>query len=199
MVAGHKVGREGEEAGRHQPSSWVMRYLHGVSAGGVVADIACGSGRHLRAALAHGYRCIGLDRDLAGVADLVDHPGTELIGADIEAGSPFPLQGRALDGIIVTNYLWRPLLAPIAACVAVDGVLIYETFAIGHARLGGRPSNPDFLLNPNELIDRFAGNLTVIAFEQVRIANARPRIVQRMVAVGPAHRWVLDPPPSATD
>lgn len=176
-----------------------MRYLHGIKPGGLVADIACGRGRHLRAALARGWRGIGLDRDLTGVADLAGHPAIELIAADMEAGGPFALEGRSLDGVIVTNYLWRPLLAPIAACIAPDGILIYETFALGHARLGGRPSNPDFLLKPNELIDRFAGSLTVVAFEQARVENERARIVQRIVAVGAGHRWVLDPPPSPAD
>lgn len=199
MVAAHKAGQRGEGVGGREPSSWVMRYLHGVKPGGLVADVACGSGRHLRAALARGYRGIGLDRDLTGVADLANFDRAELIETDLEAGGPMPLQGRSLDGIIVTNYLWRPLLATIAACLATDGVLIYETFAVGHARLGGRPSNPDFLLKPNELIDRFSGELIVIAFEQAHLGDGRERIVQRIVAVGPAHRWVTGPPRSSTD
>jgi hypothetical protein len=42
--------------------------------------------------------------------------------ADIEGG-PWPLAGRRFDAVVVTNYLWRPLLAdaasarwPTAAC-----------------------------------------------------------------------------------
>jgi hypothetical protein len=34
----------------------------------------------------------------------------EVVVADIEGG-PWPLAGRRFDAVVVTNYLWRPLLA----------------------------------------------------------------------------------------
>lgn len=118
------------------------------------------------------------------------------MAADLEDGSPFPFAGRTFDGVIVTNYLWRPILPAICAAVAPGGLLIYETFARGHEKLGGRPSNPDFLLKPNELAEAaMAAGLTVVAFEQVREERPRPRILQRVAAVGPAHHWVAAPPP----
>jgi len=62
--------------------------------------------------------------------------------------------GDDYDGIIVTNYLHRPLLPAIARALAPGGVLIYETFARGNERFG-RPCNPDFLLRPGELLEAF--------------------------------------------
>lgn len=180
-------------------SAWVERYLPGVRPGGTVVDIACGSGRHVRLALARGYRGVGVDRDLVGVMDLAGHDRVELLQCDLEALGPFPLHGRRFEGVIVTKYLWRPILPSILASVSADGVLIYETFAVAHARFGGRPSNPDFLLKSNELIDWLSAKLTVIAFEQARVGHERPMIVQRIVAVGPAHHWVDNPPPSLMD
>ena len=64
----------------------------------------------------------------------------------------------------MTNYLHRPLLPVLAQSLAEDGVLIYETFMAGNEKFG-RPSNPDFLLRPGELLQAFAG-LTLVAFEQ---------------------------------
>lgn len=167
------------------PSPWVERYLSAIVAGGVVLDVACGGGRHLRAALAAGHPVVGIDRDLQGVADLAGRDGVRLIEADIEDGSVFPLAGEVFSGVVVTNYLWRPMLPAIVAAVAADGVLIYETFAVGQERVG-RPRNPLFLLQPGELLAAVSGKLQPIAFEDVRLEEPE-RYVQRIVAVGERH------------
>lgn len=125
-----------------------------------------------------------IDRDAEAVAAL--HDVAETVTADIECG-PWPLAGRSFDGVLVTNYLWRPLLPVLTASLAPGGVLVYETFAIGNER-HGRPRNPDFLLRPGELLEAAEG-LTVIAYECGRL-DGPPRVVQRLVAVdgGPADR-----------
>lgn len=168
--------------GSSVPSPWVVRFAPLVATGGHVLDLACGGGRHGRLFLQRGHRVTFLDRDLSGVADLRDNTEAELIEADIENG-PWPLAGRQFDAVVVTNYLWRPLKPLIAATLAPKSVLIYETFMAGNERFG-KPSNPDFLLQPHELLDwcREAG-LTVRAFEQGEDASA---MRQRICAVRPA-------------
>lgn len=142
-----------------------------------------------------GHPVVGIDRDTSGVADLAGRTGVEIIAADLEAGGPLPTAGRRFAGVIVTNYLWRPLSGQIAAAVADDGILIYETFANAHAALGGRPRNPDFLLQDNELaLLAIESGLTIFAFEQVLVGGESPRIVQRLAAVGAAHPWTSTPP-----
>lgn len=175
------------------PSPWVARWLQPAGEGAAMLDVACGGGRHMRFAHQRGYKVTGVDRDLGGVADLGGVRGVELIAADLERGGPFPVAGRRFEAVVVTNYLWRPLLPEIVAAVADEGVLIYETFAAGHERFG-RPSNPEFLLRPAELLDAVRPRLAVVAYEHVRL-SAPERIVQRIVAVGPRHRWLTDPPP----
>jgi hypothetical protein len=87
----------------------------------------------------------------------------------------------------VANYLHRPLFAAIAAALAPDGVVIYETFAEGNERFG-RPRNPDFLLRRGELLDVFAA-LTIVAFEQGEVTLPRPAVIQRLAALaGPLGR-----------
>ncbi len=168
--------------GGNMPSPWVVRFAPLVAIGGRVLDLACGGGRHGRLFLESGHPVTFLDRDLSGVADLRGDDRAELIEADIENG-PWLLAGRPFGGIVVTNYLWRPLFPQIAAALAPGGVLIYETFMRGNERFG-KPSNPDFLLRPDELFDwcREAG-LTVRAFEQGEETNA---VRQRICAVKPA-------------
>ena len=95
--------------------------------------------------------------------------------------------GGGYDGIVVANYLHRPLLPAIGQALAPGGVLIYETFAVGNERLG-HPRNPDFLLRPGELLAAFA-SLTIVAFEQGLVSKPRPAVIQRLAAVaGPPGR-----------
>lgn len=164
------------------PSDWLLRWAHLLPAGGTVLDLACGGGRHVRWLAEQGFRVTALDRDAAAVEPL--RPvAAEVIVADIEGG-PWPLAGRQFDAVLVTNYLWRPLWPAIGEALAPGGWLFYETFAIGHERLG-RPSRPDFLLQPGELL-RVSEQLglCVVAYENGQLADP-PRIVQRVVAQRP--------------
>jgi SAM-dependent methyltransferase len=168
-------------------STWVRRWSHLVAPGATVLDVACGPGRHVRWFAARGCRVTGVDRDAAALQALADV--AEVVVADIEHG-PWPLPQRRFDAVLVTNYLWRPLLPTIVASVAAGGVLIYETFAIGQAGIG-KPSNPDFLLAPGELLAAAQG-LRVVAYED-GFTDAPPRFVQRIVAV----RDAADAPPAS--
>ncbi len=166
------------------PSDWLQRWAHLLPAGGRVLDLACGRGRHLRWAAARGFAVTGVDRDAAALAaslDLATAGKAELITADIETG-PWPLPGRLFDAVLVFNYLWRPLWPDLIAALAPGAVLVYETFAAGNAAVG-KPSRPDFLLQPGELIQRCAG-LTVVAYED-GFLDTPARFVQRVVAVRP--------------
>jgi SAM-dependent methyltransferase len=163
-------------------SDWVARFADLVPVGGRVLDVACGGGRHARFFLDRGHPVTAVDRDASGVADLHDDPNAEILESDLEAGAPWPFAGQAFDGVVVTNYLWRPILPDIVASVASGGVLLYETFARGNERLG-KPRNPDFLLKPGELLDAVRGELRVAAYEDLVLEEPDPRAVQRIVAV----------------
>ena len=171
-----------------------MRFLGGVAPGGHVLDVACGAGRHLRTALDASYQVTGIDRDLSRIGDLEDNGNVRLIQSDLEDGAVPEFSDNSYDGVIVTNYLWRPLFPHIVSSLKPAGVLIYETFAIGNERYG-KPSNRDYLLKPGELITAFTPALTPIAYEHLTTTGApSTRVVQRICAVGPEHPWLADPP-----
>lgn len=167
--------------GSEAPSAWVQRWSHLVRPGGTVLDVASGHGRHMKWFAARGHPVTGVDRSpeaIAAVASL-----GEALVADIE-NAPWPLlqdgQPRQFDAVVVTNYLWRALLPVIRQSLAPGGVLLYETFAIGNESVG-KPSRPDFLLQPGELLREFA-DLRVVAYEDGFIAQPA-RFVQRIAAV----------------
>jgi SAM-dependent methyltransferase len=169
----------GCESGAASP--WVRRHAGLVPPGGKVLDLAAGNGRHSIYFNNLRFSVTALDRDTSGLADLGTR-GVEVIAADLEDGSPWPLGGRTFDGIIVTNYLYRPLFPHLAAALATGGILIYETFGRGNERFG-KPSNPDFLLRPGELLEFAATQgLQVLAYECGEVSEPKPAIVQRMAA-----------------
>lgn len=167
--------------GGEAPSAWVARFMPLVAGGGTVLDVACGTGRHVRMALGLGHRVTGVDKYVAGIAGLMGTPGFDFVEANLEDGSPWPLAGTTFDAVIVTNYLYRPLFPCLIDALAPGGVLIYETFALGNERFG-RPSNPDFLLRPGELLDEVGGRLQVVAYEQGEVRTPRPAVIQRICA-----------------
>ena len=167
------------------PSTWVRRFLPLIRPGGLVLDLAAGSGRHSRLLRDSGFVVCAVDRDVSALLPLAGMR-CEVRQIDLETGAAWPL-GEGYDGIVVTNYLHRPLLSAIGPALAPGGVLIYETFALGNERFG-RPRNPDFLLRPGELLGAFA-MLTVIAFEQGEITSPCPAVIQRIAAIaGPLCR-----------
>lgn len=166
------------------PSPWVERFAPLVPAGGTVLDLACGGGRHGRLFLERGHRIVFVDRDTAGVEDLAGRPDVEIIAADLEADRPWPLADRRFAGVVVANYLWRPILPRIAATAAPGGVLIYETFARGNEAFG-RPRNPDFLLEPGELFEAFRGGFRILAYGQCVRETPGPAVIQHIAAVKP--------------
>lgn len=175
------------------PSPWIVRFAPLVPAGATVLDLACGSGRHTRLFLGRGHRVTAVDIDVSDLADLEGYPRLEIVRADLEYGSPWPLPGRTFDAVVVTNYLWRPLFPAIIDAVAPDGLLLYESFAIGNEALG-QPRRPELLLRPGELIEMVEGRLQVVAYEYGRVEHPRPSVRQRICAVNAAGPIALPPP-----
>lgn len=160
------------------PSPWVQRFGSALAPGSQVLDVACGAGRHARWFAQRGCRVTALDRDAPAVEPL--RGLAEVQVADLEQ-DPWPLPGRRFDAVVVTHYLWRPLWPALLESIAPRGWLLYETFAAGQQSVG-RPTNPDFLLRPGELLDVVRGSLRVVAYEDGFLA-APDRFIQRIAAV----------------
>ena len=162
------------------PSEWVCRWASQVPPGSRVLDLACGSGRHTRLLAHDGFSICAVDRDPVAVASLSGLPAVEALVADLE-NAPWPYPVQRFGGIVVTNYLHRPLLPILVDSLEAGGVLIYETFAVENERYG-RPTNRDFLLRTGELLDAVAGRLRVVAYEDLYVDVPKPAMVQRICA-----------------
>jgi SAM-dependent methyltransferase len=174
-------------AGPAAPSEWVERFLPRAAPGGPALDLACGGGRHRALLLACGHPVVAVDRDVGAVQTLahVPPPALEIVAADLEQGpAGWPLGARTFAVVVVVDYLWRPLLPRIVGAVASGGILLYETFARGHERYG-RPRNPEFLLEPGELLAAVHGQLEVVAYEHGPVGEPPVMVRQRICALRP--------------
>ena len=176
-----------KDAGLHgtePPSEWVKRWSHLAPPQGRVLDVACGYGRHAYYFYQENHAVTVVDRAQAAIESIAIAANfCEKVVADIENG-PWPFTDRQFDVVVVTHYLWWPLMPTLLASLAPGGLLIYETFTQGNETVG-KPSRPDFLLRPGELLET-CKELRVVAFEDGFIAEAAgqtPRFVQRIAAV----------------
>jgi len=185
------AGRDADSAGgmqaapvQHEPtpaSDWILRFAARLPAGAEVLDLACGYGRHARALAAQGCRVDALDRDPQSALALQGVTGVQFRCVDLE-GADWPIERERYDAVIVTRYLYRPRLVQLAQALRDGGMLLYETFAQGNGQFG-RPSNPDYLLEPFELARTFAPLLHVLAFEDGVVQGPRPARLQRLCAI----------------
>lgn len=167
------------------PSAWVLKWGVTAPVGGRVLDVACGQGRHARWFASRGHAVDAVDRNAAALAALSGVGNVVPLCLDLECdGSiwPYPDSREAYACVVVTNYLHRPLISTLLDTLGPGGILIYETFALGNERFG-RPSNPDFLLQPGELLELVRGRLFVRAYEDLIVDVPRPFRVQRICAV----------------
>jgi SAM-dependent methyltransferase len=164
-----------------KPSSWVVRFAPLIPKGAVALDLACGSGRHSQFLANLGHCILAVDQDISAIQNIHTSAITPK-RLNLE-GDTWPLFGSKFGGIVVTNYLYRPHLDRLPELLEEGGILIYETFALGNEKYG-KPSNPNFLLNPGELL-AFAArhSLKVLAYEDIYVDEPKPAMVQRLCAV----------------
>ena len=167
------------------PSAWLKRFV-ALIPGGEVLDLASGAGRNCAVLLAAGHAVVALDRDQTLLQQAAQLGATTLCH-DLEAqAAVWPFAPGRFSGIVVCNYLHRPLFPDILAGLAPGGVLIMETFGQGNEQFG-KPSNPLFLLKPAELLNlnQYAPNqpLRVVAYECGYVASPKPAIVQRVCLI----------------
>ncbi len=165
------------------PSPWIVQWAGLIAAGAAVLDIAAGGGRHTRFFADRGHKVTAIDRDVSALAA---QPNVEIVQADLEDGSPWPLPGRSFGAVIVTNYLHRPLFPALLDALAPGGVLLYETFMEGNERFG-RPSQPEFLLKDGELLELARGRFSIVAYEARLVSEPKMAMIQRIAArlIGP--------------
>ncbi len=158
---------------------------------GPVLDLACGQGRHALAAAKLGLQTIAIDRD-AELLEFLAEQGRDLplltLQADLETEAGIPVQDEKFGAILVFCFLYRPLAPAIIEALAPGGLLLYQTFTEGQLALDYGPSNPEFLLRENELLELFAPLEILEYWEGLDESRSRPKHLAQLAARKPAGR-----------
>jgi SAM-dependent methyltransferase len=148
------------------PASWLVRHAGLLPREGRALDVACGRGRHAIWLAERGLETLGVDRHAEAIRDVNEAARERVLPLraevrDLESRvNPFR-DDTPFDVIVVVHYLHRPLFPALLDALAPGGVLVYETFTRAQAARG-RPTNPDYLLQPGELVE-LARPLEVLA------------------------------------
>ena len=159
----------------------MKRFAPCIANPGLVLDLACGAGRHSRYLAKLDFSVIAVDQDVSLIEVNADtRISPQKLDLELEE---WPILGSHFDGIVVTNYLYRPHLDQLPLMLNEGGVLIYETFAQGN-EVFGKPSNPNFLLKTGELLALTSRHgLKVLAYEDIYLDRPKPAMMQRICAV----------------
>lgn len=155
---------------------WIVEWAGLMAPDSAVLDLAAGRGRHALFFAERGHKVVAVDRD---TSRLPAHVNIEPLTADLEDGSPWPLN-RRFGAAVVTNYLHRPLMPALLDSIESGGVLLYQTFMEGNERFG-KPHRPDHLLKDGELLELVRGKFSVTAYE-ARLISDPTAMVQRIAA-----------------
>ena len=124
---------------------------------GKALDVAMGNGRNAVYLAQMGFEVEGIDiseERIANALVLAQKNGVAINAHVADLENDYHIQKNKYDVIICINYLHRPLIAWIKAGLKWGGMVVYETY-ITDQRQWGKPNNPRYLLQHNELLQMF--------------------------------------------
>ena len=154
---------------------------------GSALDVAGGAGRHALWLAQQGWSVKLLDISEAAVALARENAARVLpspLGTPVSTAPLFvaevvdlnatpDLGDQQYDLVIVFRYLQRELFPSLIRALRPNGFLIYQTYITAQEKCSGGPTNPNYLLQPNELLE---------AFSSMRVLHYREHTVGRAVA-----------------
>ena len=162
------------------PSSWIVEQIRNLQPLKQLQalDFASGEGRHCINLANSNIIMTAIDKDNKKLEQYKNLDNIHTINFDLETNEKWPLKKNYYDVILVVNYLYRPKIKYLTHLLKEGGYLFYETFAVGNEKYG-RPSNPDYLLKHNELIDLFKSKFEIMSYFHGKVTSDKTSVIQR--------------------
>lgn len=101
------------------PSTWVKKCSELLRPDSTILDLACGSGRHANYLAAKGHDITALDKSSEALEKISSSIRIHPFEFDLETGL-WPFSERKFDAIVVTNYLYRPIMQNIVDIMHIE-------------------------------------------------------------------------------
>ncbi|MGZ8215912.1 class I SAM-dependent methyltransferase [Methylomagnum sp.] len=162
-----RIYRGIDTGGIPEPARVLTENAHLLPTAGAALDLASGLGGNALFLARRGLETHAVDISAEAIGYLEILAGRLNLPIRAEVGDIVlhPPSAGSFDVIVVSRFLDRSLAAPLMAALRPKGLLCYQTYTREKATVGG-PSNPDFLLAPNELLKLFAGLRVVVYREE---------------------------------
>lgn len=150
---------------------------------GLALDVAGGAGRNALWLVQRGWRvklidvsdvALGLAQEKFASSRCKGHLETAIV----DLNSVYELGDAQFDLITVFYFLRRELFPAVVRALKPGGTLIYRTYTIDRMKVPGGPSDPRYLLQPNELLHAF-GDLRVLHYHEMLAGKAAAELVAR--------------------
>lgn len=149
--------RHGDPLKRPSVARVLEENLHLLPDGGRALELACGLGGNALALAAKGLDVTAWDLSPVAIGRLRESTaaqGLTNLSAEVRDVEMAPPPAESFDIIVVSYYLERRLIPHLIAALRPGGLIFYQTFTRIAVSDEG-PSNPDFRLDDNELIELF--------------------------------------------
>ena len=138
----------------------VLKYTKGNKA----LDVACGAGRNSIFLAKNDFLVDSIDISKVALKAL-DDKNISNIHTKIVDLDNFEIEQNKYDLIIMTNFLDRKIIPKLKKALKENGILFIETY-MNHKENEKTPSNPDFLLEKNELKSFSDDSMEIIEYDE---------------------------------
>jgi len=144
----------------------LQEFSHLLPPNGQALDLACGLGGNALFLAKHGLTTSAWDLSPIGIEKLTQlaTQSSANIESQVRDVITQPPSKNSFDVIVVSYFLERKLFPTLLAALKPSGLLFYETF-IADKPEGSGPSNPDYCLQQNELLQHCDG-LIIRAYQE---------------------------------
>ena len=135
----------------------LTRYSYLLPAHGVTLDLACGQGGNALFLARTGLNVFAWDSSQVAIAQLKKQAELEklAVNAQVRDVITSPPLENSFDVIVVSFFLDRQLCSQIYNALKPGGIVFYQTYCQQKTSEQG-PTNPDYLLADNELLQLFS-------------------------------------------
>ena len=144
----------------------LREFSHLLPAQGHALDLGCGMGGNAILLAKHGLATSAWDLSPVGIERLANLAAQQslTVAGQVRDIIGNPPAANSFDVIVVSYFLERQLFPALLAALKPSGLLFYETFVRDKPQ-GVGPSNPDYLLEQNELL-AFCDGLVIRAYRE---------------------------------